>query len=234
MALTLTGDSWALRCFSRGHCVFFFFFPQHYSSHFRPCLEQLCLSVDWRKTQCLALCWQLPAKVLSFKCRRKFLHIWAVCKGMKRGQMRDLLIIISSASAGRRRYFRSAFSIPHFFFLPVIQQSTSTSSPVALRLFRVSVCGCPCARACACTPLDLSGQHWEILRGVVKTRWLYIYLGLFTEQPLKESTQCLLGNAVYFGPGGVCWVVVGSERWPPTWKKQKKNNIHTFLSWELS
>lgn len=164
-------------------------------------------------------CLQLPAKVLSFRCLRKdyaYLCRALVCKGMKTGQMRDLLMIISSASAGKCRYFLGAFSIPLFFSLSS-KQSTSASSPVALRLFRACACKCVCVyvRACACTPLELSGQHWEILRVVVKTRWLYIYLGLFREQPLKESTQCLLGNAVYFGPGGDGWVLAGSERCPP-------------------
>lgn len=63
----------------------------------------------------------------------------------------------------------------------------------------------------------------------MKTRWLSIYLGLFREQPLKESTQCLLGNAVYSGPGGVCLLLVGSERCLPMQSTQTNKKLCIFF-----
>lgn len=136
------------------------------------------------------------------------------------------------------------------FLLPVTQTKDlcfRSTGPQAVSCERVRACVCvwvwereggresvwACASTCA--PLEWSGQHWEILRVAVKTRWLYIYLGLFREQPLKGSTQCLLGNAVYFGPG-VCWGLVGSERCPTMWRKKKKITFlcATFFSLSMN
>lgn len=125
---------------------FFSFFPLRIKDHFSDPVYS-----TFAHTKSLD-CLQLPAKVLSFRWLwKKYASLGSalICKGMKTGQMQDLLMIISSASTGKCCFFLSAFSIPLFFSLSS-KQSTFASSPVALRLFRASVCGSVRARVCMC------------------------------------------------------------------------------------